>query len=783
MLQTTVFLRELVYFLKTVTIKNSYLAEITKVNQVSVIYQDTISDTDNPYYRHLSGEYILKTDTTNGISNAQLYTRFDTMMQVISFDTGEVIDFTKANLALHPKTAAEYRLPGTRYLALCAKYPTQDALIKSIVYPISAKNEAISASNFTMLGYDETLLQEAERASLIQALTDFLIYFKARWDVKEYRYEQYFPLLQDYILWYCMIYILHTQRICNLHTSSAHPFQILEYLTSKGLKDYRTILSAKQEQFLYKNIDYLLSNKGKNKTLLILANALLSDYGVELRTKSLVLNTTNATRTCLPTAEVISEAVEQHDNTPTENVQLGIETIPTIITREYNDKLEPSVSSLEIAKQQNIFDNMGQTYLPTKIIELNKIPLNARFTKLYFNFIADSLLYQHIRNRLSYRITLSNNDLDNPLILTASEAIALLMYCICREQNRTLNTIPSAFEIRHALRDTITNVPTTVTHYLTDIHVNVPVVSLDTPTAIDAPDVGHTLNPVETNITTPSVIPDINTPVTLGPNDDNSYVTYSHYSLKPNSVLGGDANNLLKLTTIENDLGGQVTSEALVGQLPLITGVFRSNTSLINTLDNQFDILYYQLLYGLDSNDTLHNLAMKNIMQRYMVTQLFENCALIPTSVATTYNAWFASSPELTVLINLYNTKPDANTEYGALANSIIDQLIPLSNSKFTLAEAFDSSRYKYMRDLLTQMCSYNITFIDTNRTVNEYTVQTPVVARSVNIRTSQTIYWPIDDILTIRPTIVNCTWHTPYGIDCTGASHVQPDTAANIIN
>lgn len=872
MLQTSLFLNEIVNFLRTVTIKNIHLADIVKSNSVTLAAQEWISDDMHPYYRHLHGEYILSDDTTNDIPNSQLYTKFDTMMQITAFDNlvSEQINFTKENLALYPKTAAEYRVPNSRYFTLCERYPDQIDLIKAIVYPIPSKEVAISAKNFSLLSYDANLLQETERAVLIKKLTDTLAYLRTRWDVKEFCYEEYYPLLQWSSIWYSLFTVLLGQRVENIKTINVHPTQIWEYLISKGLRDYRTILSIKQQLFLYKNIDYLLKNKGKNKTLSILADALLSEYGVNLRTKSLVQNTSESTITCKPTAEVISEEFEQNNNTPTENVALGIATISSIIDREYNDALEPSKDDAEKNAQQATFDRMSQSYLPTKLIELNKVPLNARFTQLYFNFITHSFLHQLITNKLNFQISINSSEIAEPLILTQGEAIALLIYCIGREHNITLNNIVTNFEIRYACRDSVT-MPTTITQFDTTRHVITEGAPIGTPTAIDAHVSNLQLGPVDVNMVAQPINIQPNDPVTLGSYDTNSFVTYSHYTHPINNAFGADAHNILKMITKDlitsyesmdlvvdpenryvniignqteisipidtlvfateitrdnydapidtlcfvletsmvyrrtavafdivspwhwiavtdefsvkynhSDLYPRITIESLLAMFPAPVIEFKDNVTAIANIDAQFEVIYHQLLYGLDSNNSLQNQAMHEIYQRLMITRAFTNNVLVAGK--TTYDSWFAAIPELKQLMTIYNNKSKTAEAFGSLASVILEQLIPLTNSKFTLSSAFNTTRYQYMKSLFMQLCSYNIAFIDTDRSEDTYTTTTPVATRSAHIKSKAVSTWQIFSPVSSRPSYCRNRWSYFYGF-VSDPSLLQLDTAANIVS
>ena len=311
MVQLELYIKEPIDFLRTVTLKNSLFADHILRKDVQPEYQDIISDDLNPYYRHMNGEYILDGDTTvvNGkeISNHKIYKRLDTMMYITSLDTQEKIPFTKEMLREHPKTASMYRIPGTYYSKLCEKYPQYTDLIKSIVYPVNDITTAVKSDNFTLLQYDEDLLRSNERSSILEALNKTLVMIRERWTVKEFTYEDMFAVVHQGIIWQLLYLTIFAQRILNIRTSKVHEFHIWNYLSSKGIGDYRDVLTLNQALFFYRNINYLLRNKGTQKNFSILIGSLLKPLNVALYSKSIVQNTTVGTSSIVDTGTSIQK--------------------------------------------------------------------------------------------------------------------------------------------------------------------------------------------------------------------------------------------------------------------------------------------------------------------------------------------------------------------------------------------------------------------------------------------------------------------------------------------
>lgn len=308
MVQLELYIREPINFLRTLTLKNSHFADLIWKNDVQPEYQDRLPTELNPYYRHARGEYILANDTTDvygvQVPNRRIYRRFDEMIYIQSLDTQQQVPFTKETLAKHPKTAALYRIPNSYYTKLCESYPQYSDLIKSIVYPIKKevwcpKHQRMetfeTADNYTIFGYDEGMFQENERTSIYTAINTTLEMIRVRWDVKEFNYEDMFPIVHQGILWHLLYLTIFGQRILNIRTSKVHEFHIWNYLNSKGVGDYRDVLTLNQSLFLYRNINYLLRNKGTQKNFSILIGALLKPMNVSLYSKSIVQNVAQST--------------------------------------------------------------------------------------------------------------------------------------------------------------------------------------------------------------------------------------------------------------------------------------------------------------------------------------------------------------------------------------------------------------------------------------------------------------------------------------------------------
>lgn len=253
---------------------------------------------------------------------------FDEMMYVTSLDTKETIPFTLQNLhkeyaldntAVHEKTLEAYKLPSRYYELLCERYPKQVDLIKAIVYPIEStrpltedeiykmenwgrpapdiftrrRDYLVQASNFQILNYDDTILAENERSNLTTEMQALVNVIKDRWYVKEYTIEENYALVLWSVLWCALPLGLIAQRYANIRSPFAHDSHVWDFLTSKGLSSYKGYLNLEQTLFLYKNIEYILRNRGKQEVTNILIDNLLNKVGLDIKSKTIVLDTTD----------------------------------------------------------------------------------------------------------------------------------------------------------------------------------------------------------------------------------------------------------------------------------------------------------------------------------------------------------------------------------------------------------------------------------------------------------------------------------------------------------
>jgi len=423
-----IYRKEVIDFLQTASIKFDLFAEaMTKRVEVETGIILT-SPEQNPYYQNLCG----------------IYSVLDPPIYVTTIETNEQVLFDKNLFVNFPKTAQLYKIPSIEYEILCQKYPNQVGLIKSIIYPAKDLQTVIAAENFTLLAYDITLLHSNERESLLTTLRKVLDYIHYRWYIADYSYEEMYPVTFMGMVWALLPQVLLAQRAMNLKTSQVHPMHIWEYLISKGLKDYRDILNDKQALFLYRNIEYLLQNKGKKSNLEILASNLLKDLQVSLVGKTILQQTVDGFDDCRHIPEFLSEDVirfglnEQYEESETEDMQ-------KILYRIQAEGYYPNLSPEIIESTEERFGETELNVVPTRLLELKKHVIYKPYEKLLVRFLFDSFLYNLSESRLTYRVGFVDPNVNVAIDLSLEEAIALFQYAHHKELGTEIENIPVSY--------------------------------------------------------------------------------------------------------------------------------------------------------------------------------------------------------------------------------------------------------------------------------------------------------------------------------------------------
>lgn len=424
--------KEIFNFLRTVTIKFEPFAY-----SMGQEYMDANGLTDphgewNPYYIHLSGNY-----TPEELADPSKLIHVWTVEK----EEAEDVIFDKNLINTNPKTAALYKIPNKEYFILEERYPEYTGLIRTIAYPIPSIKEAIAAPNLSLLGYDATLLEENERESIIGCLKNFLEMVRTRWWIEEYTYEDMYASSFWAMLWQMLPLVLLSQRFKNIKSPSVHSFHIWEYLTSKGLTDYRDVLTDKQSLWLYRNIDYIQKNEGKQRTLMLLAANLLEDAYASLIYKDMYQNTINFSDQLRTNAEFRSFYI-------TDNKEDRVEQVSDLNERLVDQGLEHNESSEYIEELEHTLSEHKHNILNTKFLELKKDTIDTADKQLMIRVYLDNLIYRLANNGLSFQVSF-NETLNGTLIKSfVGDIFFLWYYATLRASGYTNFSFPNQYTTR-----------------------------------------------------------------------------------------------------------------------------------------------------------------------------------------------------------------------------------------------------------------------------------------------------------------------------------------------
>jgi hypothetical protein len=267
-----IYLNQVLNLAQTLTIQSSATAAAINAGLVELGYAvDETNPASWKYYLNLQGEYH----------------PFDTPMTVISLDTLQTIPFTVDNLLTNRATKREYVFGSSYYNDLVTRYPTQENLIRGILNPVVFETDEFShlviPDDGTILYYDPTYVEDAEE-NLIPQLQVWVTGFVQRWDNSAYAVtDELYVAAHLGVLFANIPMAILNIRLGNCKTRFVHSFHVYEYLSSNGnLGQYVDSMTTEQQLWLYRNIQYIKRNAGKQGTFRWLVYNILSVRGLPL---------------------------------------------------------------------------------------------------------------------------------------------------------------------------------------------------------------------------------------------------------------------------------------------------------------------------------------------------------------------------------------------------------------------------------------------------------------------------------------------------------------------
>lgn len=647
-------------FLQSCTITFSPMADLINTNLLaSGIFVDQTDKITWKYYINLSGNYHSS----------------DTMMTILSLDTKTIVNFTKEMLSSHPRTALAYVVGSPYYNTLCQTYPSQTDLIKSIVYPVDI-NDAINAPDFTLLRWGDGFLEDTEQDVIIQDIKTFLNYATTRWYFGWMSYEAYYVWAFWACLWQALPNAIFSARLKYLKTANVHSFHIWSYLQSNGIGDYSDILTSRQALFLYRNLSYLIQNRGKQSNLILLVNNLLNSLNVGLTGKTIYMNTLTKAETCAWTPEFVSNIIPTQLS---QNLQqIAAETMSTFNADLVNANLEVDSSISHINQQETQIGLTPYNILKTKFVEIEKLGVDEKYGGLLNNFILDTLVYGISSGLYIPTVTIIDPTTTLEFTLSGKEALCLYYYAVHRSCREQVTQLPTVYSPTCAFKPNVS-----LTSFPEEFEYN-----------------GHQY-PTQSYLPLEDLIDGIGYPA-APVTDPNQFAT----------IVANLFVVLIRCVRYSRMEGSKISLEMFLNYC---------KTILLQTTD-------------------------------YTIT----------LDTATDYTTWIQKK-NLSSLISQLDSNIDYTTAYNSLANQIMTMLLPEDNPIFTFYAYTSSSAddiYDRLKALFVQLCSYNIAFLDTERTnplwflYNRivYTTKGPTTESSLKFEDQPTTKYHQKDVFPLHP-------------------------------
>lgn len=652
-----------IQFLQTCTIIFSPLA--TQINN-NLLASGIAVDQTNPntwkYYLNVSGEYHSS----------------DTMMTILSLDTKTTVNFTKEMLASSPMTQEAYVVGSSYYAALCQAYPAQIDLIKSIVYPVSIQ-DAIDAPDFTLLGWGDGYLEATEQDAIIYELQSFIQYAATRWYYAFLSYEAYYTWAFWGCFWQALPNAIFAARLKYLHTSSAHSFHIWSYLESRGIGDYSDILTSQQALFLYRNLGYLIQNRGKQSNLTILVDNLLNSLNVGLVGKTVYMNTATKATTCAWTPEFVSSII------PTINSQ-SLELIPpesmaTLNTELIAAGLEVNNTTPYVEAQETRIGLTPLNILKTKLVEIQKLGVDQKYGSLLNVFILDTLVYGITSGLYAPSVNITDPTTGINTTLSGKDALILYYYAVHRINREQPTLLPTVY----------------------------------TPTCAFKPNITAASFPGVFNF---EFGPELDDPIVVYDKIEyyleNIYPTARQESTAIADLIQFD----IKTQPLSSDIyptQSYLPIDMMIEGLGYPSSTIRDPEIFATLVANLFVVLIRFVRYS----RTESSMVSLEMFLDYCSKYVFQNEPYTFTlSTVNDYTSW-AETNKLTTLLSTLDANANYTDAYTSLSTVIATALLPEDNPIYTFFAYTNSSVddvYDRLRSLFVQLCSYNIAFLDTSR-------------------------------------------------------------------
>lgn len=734
---------------KTITIKHVECARAINLHLKNKGYQvDEMRPETWKYYLNLSGEYHQYDKDI--LSNTGGYMQ----IKIAGLNGPVESPFTKDLIqseTVESGLANEYRYGTRRYKELISKYQEFELLIRGILNPIDI-NLAISAPNNTILfcgGYypvrysrfteeptytyklssrytNLNALIEEQETNLIPKLQEYVNLSMVAYNTQEYEYidDLYIPtiLARLYALMPGQIELI---RMHNTKTPFVHTFHIREYLNGYGyLGQYIDDIPREQVMWLYRNVDYLSINMGRQSTFDLIVDNMLTPTnipisGFRLKQDTTFMDIENNCRTLVENVNINLKQVGAVSQTNTLRLLLEAEAKVAKSNILYLDEDEKNIDmqfthGIKGSVETKALESVVIDYSDPAPYDLNLVMLNL-------------WLYTSVHGIYNGSVYINNPTTNERLQLTPLNAYILMLYCLYK-----------AFDLEVPKR-----IPTVWANWVPSIPNQKPPTTNHTPYP-DVDTLYHIVN--QENTTKDHLKPLFNFPIprhihtsisSFKTHANTVYETlinrYYIACMADDHVLRADLENASRTFYWDN-------VECKLSNLSFDTWLLNHGIELTNMLKEEYFSLAVDIVTtttGADTNSTerlrrLQN-AMINILKHH-------SSYTVQYLAATTLSSPIMSNAK-TLRMSKPNIKAYGDWNIGLGQMSVIHSLTIDNNVEINIHETDDEldNTFQIRRDIKFDLNLSNIEIGDLGLKID----------KTVNMS---------------RPTIEN--WHIPYAIN-----------------
>ena len=210
--------------------------------------------------------------------------------------------------------------------------------------------------------------------------------------------------------------------------------------------------------FLYRNMPYIIANRGKQTNLVVLADHLLSDLGVGLYGLDIWQETID-NDLCQLTPQLVPVGI------PTKYINAlpaeSAESVSVMSQRLYALGTEVDISAGNLTEITAKIATTPLNTMPTKLLELRAIATDLKFAEFLNHFLLDSLIYAVANNLYNTTVSVTEPTTLTTLAMSETDALIFYSYCAFMSMGQTPVNIPNKYMLSVAFNKAPT-VPTTM---------------------------------------------------------------------------------------------------------------------------------------------------------------------------------------------------------------------------------------------------------------------------------------------------------------------------------